>query len=652
MSGGAAPADFDENMQSFYVALAELQWDRSVVSLLNMQAVVDSQEASRANEAAQNDTTAESLECRKEILQACWAKVKAVALQQLQKFIDEDSPANAVVIWEKTKVLGFAEDASELYRNAFCGMVQTTAVNVMNRLQSTRALAGVAQVRSTLSNSLGDSEQSRKKYVAAVSELLNEGFAKVSAILAYGLRDDIDVSIALSVNNKIVPFVLQALQIFMEDRDVEAWRKQMQQDSQQKHVQDSRGSERELIPQDDEAVPHKHGADPTRRSDDDADREPVIDPAIQKSDLLLNEIAIMCQMCHHYTSSLLSSRLGPLLRDTKTSGKIFHELTATAQQLVGELIILESIFMARNIAVAASTVEPVPMDAAERVMCSSIVEELFYIVKKSFRRSIQSLNASAAAAIINQIVAAVDENVGSARFIRAFDCWLAAFGSAAQNEFERALSNALAGEERIPDEVFEGLNSLCVVGRELVGLKMLMEVQLGETFPQSPKALFEHPLSQLPVLQQDCTQALRTCLRRFHAKTLDAEVQSRLSTLFEKRRARAAARRSSGRTGGFSGMLANYTGGGSSAPSGVYVLDEETFVAMEATDPFAVGFVDGLRNTLCFRQCTSSLLRYVFAAVELNENENPASISFGVKSLLAFFMRCITTTPKARTLQR
>ena len=99
-------------------------------------------------------------------------------------------------------------------------------------------------------------------------------------------------------------------------------------------------------------------------------------------------------------------------------------------------------------------------------------------------------------------------------------------------------------------------------------------------------------------------------------------------------------------------MLANYTGGGSSAPSGVYVLDEETFVAMEATDPFAVGFVDGLRNTLCFRQCTSSLLRYVFAAVELNENENPASISFGVKSLLAFFMRCITTTPKARTLQR
>ena len=202
-------------------------------------------------------------------------------------------------------------------------------------------------------------------------------------------------------------------------------------------------------------------------------------------------------------------------------------LLLTCDQLVGELIILESIFMARNIAVAASTVEPVPMDAAERVMCSSIVEELFYIVKKSFRRSIQSLNASAAAAIINQIVAAVDENVGSARFIRAFDCWyvgcpcmlqlifacrknaakrpgisinfgrhsnmrhrLAAFGSAAQNEFERALSNALAGEERIPDEVFEGLNSLCVVGRELVGLKMLMEVQLGETFPQSPKVTF------------------------------------------------------------------------------------------------------------------------------------------------------------------
>lgn len=77
---------------------------------------------------------------------------------------------------------------------------------------------------------------------------------------------------------------------------------------------------------------------------------------------------------------------------------------------------------------------------------------------------------------------------------------LAAFSSAAQNEFERALSNALAGEERIPDEVFEGLNSLCVVGRELVGLKLLMEVQLGETFPQSPKVGFVCVLHTLPAM--------------------------------------------------------------------------------------------------------------------------------------------------------
>ncbi len=47
-------------------------------------------------------------------------------------------------------------------------------------------------------------ENNQRRYVAAVSELLNEGYAKVTAILAYGLRDDIDVSIALTVNDKIV----------------------------------------------------------------------------------------------------------------------------------------------------------------------------------------------------------------------------------------------------------------------------------------------------------------------------------------------------------------------------------------------------------------------------------------------------------------
>ena len=73
--------------------------------------------------------------------------------------------------------------------------------------------------------------------------------------------------------------------------------------------------------------------------------------------------------------------------------------------------------------VAAADVVAVPLDATERVMCSSIVDELFYIVKKSFRRSIQSLNANAAAAIINQIVAAIDENLGPARFVSAFNSW-------------------------------------------------------------------------------------------------------------------------------------------------------------------------------------------------------------------------------------
>lgn len=208
-----------------------------------------------------------------------------------------------------------------------------------------------------------------------------------------------------------VPFVLQALSIFVEDRDVEAWRKQMQIDSHQ-HQQQNAPSSQESQSQSNSTQPAS-----TKNTDDDE-----IDPATKKSDLLLNEIAIMCQMCHHYTSSLMDSRLAPLLKSAD-KGKTFRELTSMAQQLVGELIILESIFMARNIKVAASTVQPVPMDAEEKILCSSIVEELFYIVKKSFRRSIQSLNANAAAAIINQIVAAVDDNVGPSRFIQAFNQW-------------------------------------------------------------------------------------------------------------------------------------------------------------------------------------------------------------------------------------
>ncbi len=55
------------------------------------------------------------------------------------------------------------------------------------------------------------------------------------------------------------------------------------------------------------------------------------------------------------------------------------------------------------------------------------------------------------------------------------------------------------------------------------------------------------------------TQALRTCLRRFHETTLDAEVQARLKTHFETR----AAAGSSGGLVGLGGLLANYAAGGS-----------------------------------------------------------------------------------------
>ena len=44
----------------------------------------------------------------------------------------------------------------------------------------------------------------------------------------------------------------------------------------------------------------------------------------------------------------------------------------------------------------------------------------------------------------------------------------------------------------------------------------------------------------------------------------------------------------------------------------MYVLDEAAFLAMEASEPFAVAFVDGLRSTLCFQQCSSKLLRCVY----------------------------------------
>ena len=195
--------DFDSNMQHFYVGLAEQHWDKAVITLLNMSAIVHGK---AKDSAAERD--ADLQQCRADILKDCERKIKTAVLAELQKFIDLDSPAEAVVIWEKTKVLGFADEASELYRQAFCRLVQAQAVKIMSRLQSTRALAGLTTTNSLSNNngndSLGDSEVSRKKYVSAVTNLLNVGYSKVQGILSYGLADDVDLSIALSVNDKMV----------------------------------------------------------------------------------------------------------------------------------------------------------------------------------------------------------------------------------------------------------------------------------------------------------------------------------------------------------------------------------------------------------------------------------------------------------------
>lgn len=102
-------------------------------------------------------------------------------------------------------------------------------------------------------------------------------------------------------------------------------------------------------------------------------------------------------------------------------------------------------------------------------------------------------------------------------------------------------------------------------------------------------------------------QALRHCLESFHRSTLDAEVRARLGAHFEVRQ------QSSKKSGGFGSILSGY----SSSAESPYILSEEDFVAAEAKEPFAISFVDGLRHTLWYIQCTELLLRFVLMKFSL-----------------------------------
>ncbi len=97
---------FDGTMLEFYTALAELQWDKAVVMLLRLTALVEAGAADGVGGGGGGGRgiDAETHACQRDILAACQAKIKMVALQKLQECINRDEAANALVIWEKTKV--------------------------------------------------------------------------------------------------------------------------------------------------------------------------------------------------------------------------------------------------------------------------------------------------------------------------------------------------------------------------------------------------------------------------------------------------------------------------------------------------------------------------------------------------------------------
>ena len=246
------------------------------------------------------------------------------------------------VLWERCSVLGLGPKARAALTAELAASFDRRAAAHMAELDSVREIqSAAARQRKDVDATMGlfartrrpvaapkrvdvgaaddESVGAARAYLAAVSKLLDEASDAMGQVEALGLDEESQNALRRAVNVKACVPVARALNLFLEHRTFSVWVQRVESAGRAAEAEYSGGA--------------------TRDAAASAPPPTTLDAAVV--DALLDEAALLCQMCHRYLS-FVGERDAAMAKPTDAGiGPLYIPL----ESLIAEYLLLEQAFL-------------------------------------------------------------------------------------------------------------------------------------------------------------------------------------------------------------------------------------------------------------------------------------------------------------------
>ncbi|KAG7381686.1 Golgi transport complex subunit 4 [Phytophthora pseudosyringae] len=346
---------FEESVTSFYVAFAEQQLEQVCQALGDMR--VSARRPSDGDQAA--------AAVRDEMLRSCEAKAQRLqdtALARLREACagaDADVDA-ALTAFARCAALGAARAAAQTFSSCLSGIFATQARASLDRVRGSKQAAKV--------NEHGYID--RAFYVEALSELLTGATDIMNAVADVTADAQVLRQVLQPIHAAGAATALQMVQMYAGDARMVAWERRANSQAQR---------------------------DPRHVLEGD---EVEADESLQMIDLFLDELAFLIRVLVSYSAFLATvcEGLGQQDGDGGFQTKV--------QELSGVYVVLERFYVFQSVHKATAIAEPQELE--QGVFVSSVVEDVSFVLNKSFFRASQCMNYHTALSIVIALVDALE----------------------------------------------------------------------------------------------------------------------------------------------------------------------------------------------------------------------------------------------------
>jgi hypothetical protein len=408
---------------------------------------------------------------QREMLVNCEAKLSEAALLRLREALV--APAVDIelikMLWDVCRGLNVGDAAGKVHTECVTEVMTKKAKQAIVQIKLLHNMSNM-KISNSSTPLRVSSASDEQPHVTAISALISEVSQMMIDVVDCGLKGPIALACLKSLHAILVENLVSLIGMFTTDRNMKG---QLEAASA---VLNRKGSKGRGTPPP-TSYSSRPGGPPPNASSPAKPVKPEDEDALTAAiDLLLDETAIICQLCERYTRHINQTYIEIGGDSAPGKGPLPIEQT---QVLLGNYLELEEAYLNHQVAKAFEIEETCEVEP--HVPVSSMAEDTFFILQKVFTRSVATLNVLSPNVTVNHISAVLD---GVYREALVMHLKNASSASTRQDDIDSAFFEAIEGVDAFTMKTIQALNTVSLSASYVCQLRDKVGEAFKMAFPE------------------------------------------------------------------------------------------------------------------------------------------------------------------------